>query len=151
MAYKRTSPQLLGLQRQPVAIRASSLGPPVLSYDPIKQLWRLEQDYAYVHAGTTITVPAGFEFDLASVPKPLWWLISPFDLSIVAPLIHDFLYRYEGNPLAGSIAPPRTYTRKEADRLFRYIMKQEGVWWWRRAAAYRAVRTFGRSWWGKGP
>ena len=143
--------ELRQLRRKAVTIRASSLAAPVISYDAVKERWRLEEDYACVHAGTTITVPSGFEFDLASVPRILWWLISPFDLSIAAPLIHDFLYRYAGNPPHGTVHPQRTYTRKEADRLFRDIMKKEGVWWWRRAAAYRAVRWFGEAWWGKGP
>ena len=103
--------ELRQLQRKAVTIRASSLAAPVISYDAVKELWRLEEDYACVHAGTTITVPTGFEFDLASVPRPLWWLISPFDLSIAAPLIHDLLYHYAWSPPHGHMGPTFTDER----------------------------------------
>jgi hypothetical protein len=42
--------------------------------------------------GTLITVPKGFEWDLASVPRFLWWLMSPDVDSEIAYLIHDYLY-----------------------------------------------------------
>ena len=101
----------------------------------------------YRDGETAITVPAGFRFDLSSVPRVFWSLIAPFELSIAAPLAHDFLYRHGGQPPAGSIEPPRTYTRAEADRLFLTIMQAEGVAPWRRIPAYLAVRLFGRSSW----
>jgi len=137
------------LKADPVKVTKSALSPPVITYLTEEKLWRLEQDYRYRDGGNMITVPSGFEFDLASVPRAIWWLISPFDLSIAAPLVHDFLYRHGGAPPQGAIIPPRTYARKEADLLFRAIMKEEGVWWWRRAAAYRAVRWFGGAAWRK--
>jgi hypothetical protein len=56
--------------------------------------YRLVEDYVYawkkegVHA--MLIVPAGFECDLASVPRILSWYISPFDLgSAVVP--HDWI------------------------------------------------------------
>ena len=138
------------LSNQPVEIAQSGLPSPVITYILERRVWRLEQPYTYQDGGHHITAPDQFEFDLASVPRAIWWLIGPFDLSIAAPLIHDFLYRYRGHPPADAIVPRRTYTRSEADLLFRAMMKEEGVWWWRRAAAYRAVRWFGASAWSKG-
>ena len=130
------------LERDRVDVARSRLPTPVLTYLGGRQ-WRLEQDYTYRDGDTTITVPAGFEFDLSSVPRALWWLIAPFELSIVAPLLHDFLYRHRGRPPAGSVEPPRTYTRSEADRMFRAIMEQEGVPAWRRVVGQAAVRILG--------
>jgi hypothetical protein len=92
-------------------------------------------------------VPAGFRFDLSTVPRALWWLIAPFELSVAAPLLHDFLYLHRGKPPAGSVKPPRTYTRAEADRIFFEIMRAEGVSPWRRMLGYLAVRVFGRRDW----
>ena len=109
--------------------------------------WRLEADYTYHDGPTAITVPAGFRFDLSSVPRLLWWLIAPFELSIVAPLLHDFLYESGGRPPDVSVDPPRTYTRAEVDRMFLEIMEAEDVAWWRRGLAYAAVRIFGRGAW----
>lgn len=134
------------LSQQPVEVAASTLPAPVLTYLGDDR-WRLEEDYAYQDGGRVITVPAGYEFDLSSVPRALWWLIAPFELSITAPLLHDFLYGYGGNPPAGSVVPPHVYTRKEADDLFRTVMEQEGVPAWRRTLAYGAVRLFGGPAW----
>jgi hypothetical protein len=137
------------LQQQAVVVEKSALPAPVLTYDTGARLWRLERAYVYADetGPRTITVPAGFRFDLSSVPRLLWWLIAPFDLSIVAPLMHDFLYKHRGQPPAGAILPPHRYSRADTDRLFRQIMEQENVSAWRRAAAYAAVRSFGRWAW----
>ena len=128
-----------------VAIPGSRLPPPVITAPEIGR-WRLEIAYTYHDNGTAITVPAGFEFDLSSVPRPFWSLIAPFELSIVAPLMHDFLYRHGGKPPAG-IDPPRAYTRAEADRMFLEIMEAESVPTWRRVVAYAATRVFGGHAW----
>ena len=134
------------LDHDRVEIAGSRLPPPVMTSPSIGR-WRLEAAYAYRDGATTITVPAGFEFDLSSVPRVFWPLIGPFDLSIVAPLLHDFLYRHRGKPPAGSVEPPRTYERVEVDRLFLRIMEAENVSAWRRLLAYAAVRAFGGGDW----
>ncbi len=130
-------------EQESIAVEASSLPAPVVTYIGPGNRWRLEEAYEYQDGAHAITVPAGFIFDLASIPRVFWWLISPFELSIAAPLLHDFLYANEGDPPEGSIDPPRIYTRKEADLLFRTIMEIEGVPSWRRSTAYWAVRSFG--------
>ena len=140
-------PFMRELDQSPVEIPTSGLPSPVFTYLVSERKWRLEEAYRYRDEAHRITVPEQFEFDLASIPRLFWWLIAPFELSIAAPLLHDFLYRYRGDPPAGAIEPPRIYSREEADRLFRRVMASEGVARWRRAAAYRAVRWFGGSSW----
>jgi len=136
------------LNNDPVEVRSSHLAPPILSFVGGRR-WRLEADFWFPDAGRVITVPKGFLFDLSSVPRALWWLIAPFDLSVVAPLIHDFLYRYGGKPPAGAIEPPHTYTRAEVDAVFRRVMEAENVAAWRRVLGYAAVRVFGYWAWRK--
>ena len=135
-----------GLEHNPVDITDSRLRPPILSHLGGRR-WRLEADYPYRDAESTITVPKGFEFDLSSIPRLLWWLIAPFELSVAAPLLHDFLYFHGGRPPAGTVTPPRIYSRVEVDAMFRGIMRKEGVSAWRRALGYLAVRTFGMPAW----
>jgi hypothetical protein len=134
------------LEQDRVDIPRSRLPPPVLTYLGGRH-WRLEADYTYHDGPTVITVPAGFRFDLSSVPRALWSVIAPFELSIVAPLLHDFLYESGGRPPDVSIDPPRSYTRAEVDRMFLEIMEKEDVARWRRRLAYSAVRAFGRGAW----
>ena len=78
----------------------------------------------------------GYETDLASIPRMFWRIIAPFELSIAAPLVHDYLY---GN---GGVAENQVLSREETDKLFLAIMEAEEVPWWRRKLAYRAVRMF---------
>jgi len=137
------------LEHERVAPHASMLPPPVISFLVGKRRWRLEHAYALNTQAHTIVVPAHFEFDLASVPRALWWLIAPFELSIAAPLVHDFLYHCAGQPPAGCVRPPKRFTRLETDAVFRETMDKEGVSQWRCAAAYRAVRCFGMWSWGR--
>ena len=40
----------------------------------------------------SIVVPAGFETDLASVPRAAWALIAPWDVARAA-IVHDILYK----------------------------------------------------------
>jgi hypothetical protein len=131
------------LHEDHVTVARSMLPAPVLTYVGPGNRWRLEQSYAYQDGPTTIEVPAGFMFDLASIPRIFWGLIAPFELSVAAPLLHDFLYQHRGDPPPGTLTPPRTYTRSEADTLFRTVMEQEGVPGWRRVLGYLAVRLFG--------
>jgi hypothetical protein len=91
--------------------------------------------------GAEFTVPAGFVFDAASVPRIVWPLISALDCGVLAVLAHDWLYA-QGGDLA-----ERTYTRHEADLLFLDLMEAEEVPAWRRSPAYRAVRLFGGKAW----
>jgi hypothetical protein len=133
----------LSMNHDPAVVPGSELPPPIVSYRVGACRWRLERDYGCDHEGRRVTIPGGFEFDLASVPRQVWWLVAPFELSIAAPLIHDFLYRCGGAPPPGAVVPEHRYTRREADRLFLRMMEREGVAAWRRRAAYGAVRAFG--------
>lgn len=82
-------------------------------------------------------VPKGFVFDFSSIPRALWWLISPTELGDVGPLSHDHSYRTKNK------------TRKAADEQFLADMKADGIAKWKRNAAYSAVRAFGWMSWGK--
>ena len=130
-----------------VAAAIASLPPVPITYDVGRRTWLLLSDYSYVYEGHTLTAKAGYAFDLSSIPRPVWWLIAPNELSIVAPLFHDLIYEYQGALPAECVSPYRTYTRRETDDLFYYLMEDEGVAWWRRNAAYSAVRAAGGIYW----
>jgi hypothetical protein len=123
--------------------RAEAAPPVAITYDTNRRTWLVVSDYSYAYEGNTITAKAGFAYDLSSIPRPLWWLIAPNELSILAPLFHDLMYRYQGELPDDQVSPYRTYTRREADDLFYHLMQVEGVAGWRRRAAYAAVRAAG--------
>jgi hypothetical protein len=97
----------------------------------------------------TITVPQGFQYDRASVPRIFWVIISKDDLSNVPPLFHDFLYRYGGVLPKNHVKPYDQFTRPEADSLFEHLMGQSGVRGWRKALAFQAVCYFSSFAWNK--
>ena len=109
-------------------------------------LLRRDQDFELAHPFTyrwtvgptlrRIKIPMGFVTDLASTPVPVRWLVPRTDLGLIAPLVYDFIYRNRG-PL----------TRREADRLFCRIMREEGVPKWKRRVAFWSVRLFGWRHW----
>jgi hypothetical protein len=96
-------------------------------------------------------VPAGFDTDLASIPRALWWLISPGGRHGKAAVLHDYLYR---------VRPRVSYTgegfeavmdlaRGQADRVFREAMREDGVGLLRAWVMWAAVRLFGWLAWRK--
>lgn len=132
---------------------------------PDNRNFRLEEDawYAWCHGGDgysalALVVEAGFMHDFASVPRPLWALISPLDLGL-ASLFHDWLYRKGGRvttlrwPTRGSQWEPvnEPWVRRDADRLFARIMRERGVTTWKRRAAFQAVHLLGKSAWRSAP
>lgn len=61
--------------------------------------WQLTENWRYK---TTIdgkeeelVIPAGFDFDGASIPRPFWALLSPTGLLLMPGLIHDYGYKYD--------------------------------------------------------
>lgn len=120
---------------------------PDIEYDVGEAAWFLVQDWMVQFEGHEISVPCGFRFDLASIPRFLWPIVGPFELSVAAPLIHDWMYRWGGKLPAGSVDPRREFSRRDADRAFRWVMEEEGVGAFRRTAAWLAVRVFAwRAW-----
>lgn len=140
-----------------LAVKSAALkGPPgAKAFTPIpvvplgNGLWRLDRDVQHADAvlGCTLFARKGYEFDLASVPRPVWPVIAPFELSILAPLFHDLIYEFQGNPPAEMVAPFRTFARQDADDLFLRLMILEEVPRWKRVAAYTAVRAAGWAYW----
>lgn len=130
-----------------------TLGSALVSYDERTCTWTVAREFTSDALGWTIIVPRGFCSDLASIPRWLWWLVAPFELSLAAPLVHDYAYAHGGRVMILTYDRVRRYTylsRGRVDRAFYELMREEGVWWWRRWAAYHAVRVFGAKHWNHG-
>lgn len=139
------------IKHQPLDLR---LPPVYVTYITIQRVWTLVDPYHItlpVTDGVNLSfeIPMGFDFDLASIPRFIWPLISSFELSLVAPLIHDYFYQYQGQAVfhyQGDpiVRPP--VTRATADKMFLDLMIREGVPNWKARAAYSAVRLFATRW-----
>lgn len=103
--------------------------------------WLLVQPLIYSSdlAKRTFTVPAGFQTDLASVPRlPLVYLLCG-DCAREAAVIHDWLYSTHETD------------RATADAILREASACTGVPWWRRWLMYWGVRLGGASHWDPEP
>lgn len=102
----------------------------------IKQLgderWEIVEPVVYKGNRDTFTVGPGFQTDLASVPRPLVWLIPTYGRYTKAAILHDHLC---GEARAGK------FNRYDADGIFRRSMRELGVAFLRRWIMWAAVRV----------
>jgi hypothetical protein len=94
--------------------------------------WSLVDDLVYQGRWERFVVPAGFRTDFASVPRPVVWLVPRFGAYTLAAILHDWLCT-EGIR-SGAV------TSREADGLFRRIMRESGVPVLRRWLMWSGVR-----------
>lgn len=92
----------------------------------------LSYDVGHLGSGETITVPAGFVTDFASVPRIFWSIIAPGGLHAAAAVVHDYLYRSEEGRAR--------YSRREADAIFLEAMLASGTPLLRARIMWLAVR-----------
>ena len=130
-------------------------------YNPPRK-WILERALAYTNpdidevalervgvdvTGSKITVKKDFVTDLASVPRVCWAFIAPWDVARAA-IVHDLLYKrirqYRAD--GGDDKNVISKAKKASDDVFHMAMKdaEPPVSGWKIAAAYYAVRMFGR-------
>lgn len=132
----------------PTRVEETGLLIPAVHARPDARLWRLQDDWTYEGDGFRLTVPRGWETDLASIPGTLRPWLNDFLLGITGPLAHDFIYDHGGCPPPGSCDPPRRFTRWEADRILLRLMRLERVRRWHRTVSFLFVRAAGRTHWG---
>lgn len=60
--------------------------------------WKVVEDWEFDttldNRSITVFIHKGFVFDGASIPRPLWWLLSPIGVLLIPGLVHDYVYRY---------------------------------------------------------
>ena len=116
--------------------------------EPNGEDWILTKEYTVrIGAKINLVCPKGMPTDGASIPRFFWRLIGhPMKLpALKAAVIHDGAYKGELAWKYDGVADD--YTRKEADMLFRELLKALHVSWWRRSMMYQAVRWFGGGSW----
>jgi hypothetical protein len=101
---------------------------PLLEYVGHKY-WTVAQELHYRGNTDEFTIPAGFHTDLASTPRIVWPVLPPFGAYMPAALVHDQLCRDPAVSL------------KDADGVFRRVLRETGVPRWQRALLYAGVRV----------
>ena len=94
---------------------------------PYGKLYLLLDDFNCTVKGQKVCIPEMFTFDGCSVP-----MFSLFKPRLIKPaLVHDWLY------------VSHQTTRKVADKIFKALLKENGVSWFVYASMYRALRIGG--------
>ena len=76
--------------------------------------WEVMEDWSYgelYYEGSNLKIPKGFIFDGASIPRCLWWFLSPVGLLLIAGLVHDYHYKH------------KSHHRDDCDLLFRDLIR----------------------------
>jgi hypothetical protein len=101
--------------------------------------WQLIKPLFYMSlSGHPVTVLAGYRTDLASVPRPVWWLVPRDDQQARRPAVmHDYIYTNLTH----------RFSKAEADRMFYDALLEEGMHKPLAWLMYTAVRIGGRGNW----
>lgn len=81
--------------------------------------WELLEPLAYQGNLQRFVVPAGFRTDLATVPRVVVWLVPRWGLYTRAAVLHDWLCTVG--------IETRAVTARDADGLFRRVLRESGV------------------------
>ena len=109
--------------------------------------WMVAQDWAYEIDGEQYVIPAGFQFDGASIPKFLHTWLSPTGVLLMGGLVHDYAYKYETLLRTGKIETMGVIDQKKADQIFRDINIEQNGFHFLNNLAYWALRIGGFAAW----
>jgi len=81
---------------QPIKISTKGIGffKGILMWLLSTRNWIITKDFHYSINGENYVIPAGFQFDGASIPKFLRTFFSPVGVLLMGGLIHDYGYKY---------------------------------------------------------
>ena len=105
--------------------------------------WVLTKDWKYKMNDVTYVIPAGFQFDGASIPKFLRTFFSPVGVLLIGGLVHDYMYKYTACKPVSKKAPLLVVNQKRADQIFRDINIEVNGFYFMNYLAYWSLRLGG--------
>ena len=105
--------------------------------------WTIVKDFHYTINGEKYVIPAGFQFDGASVPKFLASFLSPVGVLLIGGLVHDYGYKYKTLLKADKKSTCGDKDQKWMDETFRDINIKVNGFHFLNYLAYWALRIGG--------
>jgi hypothetical protein len=105
--------------------------------------WVLIKDWHYKINDVDYVIPAGFQFDGASIPKFLRTFFSPVGVLLIGGLVHDYMYKYTACKPRKSGDPLLVVDQKKADQIFRDINIEVNGFYTMNYLAYWSLRIGG--------
>ena len=104
--------------------------------------WKITKDWKYRMNGNEYIIPAGFQFDGASIPKFLRTFFSPVGVLLVGGLVHDYMYKYSALKRTGK-GGLLLVDQKKADQIFRDINIEVNGFYFMNYLSYWSLRLGG--------
>ena len=105
--------------------------------------WVIIKDWKYKMNGVEYIIPAGFQFDGASIPKFLRTFFSPVGVLLVGGLVHDYMYKYTACKPVNKKDALLVVDQKRADQIFRDINIEVNGFYFMNYLAYWSLRLGG--------
>lgn len=130
---------------EPVIIETKGLGfwHSMMKWFLTTRNWKVIEDWHYVVNGVEYVIPAGFQFDGASIPKFLRSFFSPVGIMLIGGLVHDYGYKYETLLMAGKKETIGKKDQKWMDQTFRDININVNGFYVFNQLSYYALRLAG--------
>jgi hypothetical protein len=105
--------------------------------------WVTTKDWKYKINDVEYVIPAGFQFDGASIPKFLRTFFSPVGVLLIGGLVHDYMYKYTACKPLNKKDPLLLVDQKRADQIFRDINIEVNGFYFMNYLAYWSLRLGG--------
>ena len=105
--------------------------------------WVTTKDWKYKINDVEYVIPAGFQFDGASIPKFLRTFFSPVGVLLIGGLVHDYMYKYTACKPLNKKDPLLLVDQKKADQIFRDINIEINGFYFMNYLAYWSLRLGG--------
>jgi len=105
--------------------------------------WVIIKDWKYKINDVEYVIPAGFQFDGASIPKFLRTFFSPVGVLLIGGLVHDYMYKYTACKPLNKKDPLLLVDQKKADQIFRDINIEVNGFYFMNYLAYWSLRLGG--------
>ena len=109
------------LQPVPIATKGKGFWKAIVMWLLSTRNWVLTDDWKFNLDGKEYVIPAGFQFDGASIPKFLRTFFSPVGVLLIGGLVHDYAYKYKTLLEVNKKKTMGEIDQKKADGIFRDI------------------------------
>ena len=109
------------LKPVPIATKGKGFWKGIVMWLLSTRNWIITEDWKYNIDGEEYVIPAGFQFDGASIPKFLRTFFSPVGVLLIGGLVHDYAYKYKTLLKKNKKDTMGELTQKRADEIFRDI------------------------------
>ena len=141
--------ELPSLKPLPIKTKGKGFWKGILMWLTSTRNWEITKDWRYKIEDNEYVIPAGFQFDGASIPKFLRAFFSPVGVLLVGGLVHDYMYKYTACKPARTNGALLVVDQKRADQIFRDINIEVNGFYSMNYLAYYALRIGGFLAWNK--